>query len=127
MNIFGFGTKDLGETTLQVYFPSGLYHALPIFIDDKFEVNLEVRGLRQAITNLRALNISLGAEYNDSSDRLEIDGLIGSDLIQYIDFYAVKCMAGRALQIENKLIPFGNSEHFLYPGRVGGYLSLIHI
>ena len=32
-------------------------------------------------------------------------------------------MAGRALQIENKLIPFGNSEHFLYPGQVGGYCS----
>ena len=79
----GAGTKELGETTLLVYFPSGNYHALPIFIDDNFCVNLEVRGLRQVATNLRALNTPLGAEFSDSSDKLEINGLIGSDILQY--------------------------------------------
>lgn len=93
----GSSLKELGETILQVYFPSGKYHALPIFIDDKFVVDLEVHGLRQAISNHGALNIPLGAEYNDSSDRLEINDLLGTDLIQYIDFSSVKCMAGRAL------------------------------
>ena len=119
----GAGTKELGETTLLVYFPSGNYHALPIFIDDNFCVNLEVRGLRQVVTNLRALNTPLGAEFSDSSDKLEINGLIGSDILQYINFSTVKCMFGKALKVENKLIPFGNSEHFLHPGQVGNFDS----
>ena len=117
----GAGTKELGETTLQVYFPSGRYHALPIFIDANFCVDLEVRGLTQVVKNLRALNIPLGAEFSDSSDKLEINGLIGSDLIQYINFSTIKCMSGIALNIGNKIIPFGNSEHFLYPGQVGNF------
>ena len=119
----GAGTKELGETTLQVYFPSGRYHALPIFIDNEFNIDLEVRGLSQAVSNLRALNIPLGADLGGSSDKLEICGLVGSDIIQYINFSTVKCMSGIALNIENKIIPFGNSEHFLYPGQVGSYDS----
>ena len=30
-------------------------------------------------------------------------------------------MAGRAIEIPSGLIPFGNSEHFLYPGQVGNF------
>ena len=118
---FGLGIKTLGETTLEVHFPSGIYHALPIFIDDEFNIDLEVRGLDQAVMNLRALNFPLSAEFSGSSDKLEIHGLIGSDIIQYIDFFVVKCMSGVALNIGNKIIPFGNSEHFLYPGQVGNF------
>ena len=114
----GSGTRDLGETTLEVFFPSGKYHALPIFIDDKFHVDLEVRGLSQLIGNLKKLNYPLAADYKASSDKLEIHGLIGADVIQYIQFSTVPCMAGIALKIQDKIIPFGNSEHFLYPGQV---------
>ena len=117
----GAGTKELGEATLQVYFPSGRYNALPIFIDSNFCVDLEVRGLSQVVSNLRALNTPLGAEFSESSDKVEINGLIGSDIIQYMDFSTVKCMSGRALKVGNKIIPFGNSDHFLYPGQVGNF------
>ena len=117
----GAGTKELGEATLQVYFPSGRYHALPIFIDSNFCVDLEVRGLSQLVSNLRALNTTLGAEFSDSMDKLEINGLIGSDIIQYLDFSTIKCMSGKALKVGNKIIPFGNSDHFLYPGQVGNF------
>ena len=117
----GAGTKELGEATLQVYFPSGRYNALPIFIDSNFCVDLEVRGLSQVVLNLRALNTPLGAEFSESSDKVEINGLIGSDIIQYMDFSTVKYMSGRALKVGNKIIPFGNSDHFLYPGLVGNF------
>ena len=119
----GAGTKELGETTLLVYFPSGRYHALPIFIDTNFHVDLEVRGLSQVVRNLKALNTPLGAEYSLLSDKIEINGLIGSDLIQYINFSTVKCMSGIALKIGHQVIPFGNSEHFLYPGQIGNFDS----
>ena len=117
----GAGTKELGEATLLVYFPSGRYYASSIFIDDSFNVDLEVRGLSQAVANLRTLNTPLGADFSTTSDKLEINGLIGSDLIQYIDFSTVSCMSGKALKVGKNLVPFGNSEHFLYPGQVGNF------
>ena len=122
----GAGTKELGKTTLQVYFPSGRYHALPIFIDSNFSVDLEVRGLSRVVSNLRALDTSLSAEFGES-DKLEIDGLLGSDIIQYIEFSTIKCMSGMAFRVGSKVIPFGNSEHFLYPGQVGNFDSAYRI
>ena len=91
------------------------------FIDKNFELDLEVRDLKQLILNLKVQNIPLGADYPSNSDKVQIDGLIGSDLIQFIQFSTVPCMHGQALCIENKLSPFGNSAHFLYKGQVGGY------
>ncbi|CAL4096798.1 unnamed protein product, partial [Meganyctiphanes norvegica] len=108
----GAGTKKVGETSVQVFFPSGRFLALPIFIDKNFELDLEVRGLKQLILNLKSQNIPLGADYSSNSDKVQIDGLIGSDLIQFIQFSTVPCMHGQALCIENKLSPFGNSAHF---------------
>ena len=50
-----------------------------------------------------------------------MEGLIGNDILKHFDFRAVKCMAGRAIEISSALIPFGNSEHFLYPGQVDNF------
>ena len=36
-------------------------------------------------------------------------------------------MAGRAIEIPSGLIPYGNSEHFLYPGQVGNFDCVDHI
>ena len=52
---------------------------------------------------------------------MQIDGLIGIDLIQFLQFTTVPCMYGQAFKIANKFIPFGNSDHFLHSGQVGGY------
>ena len=47
-----------------------------------------------------------------------MNGLIGADIIQYINFETVKCMNGAALQLDTFFIPFGNFEQFLYPHQV---------
>ena len=117
----GSGTKKMGETCLTAYLPSGRYLALPIFVDPMFKLDLEVLGLKQLTRNLKALNYSLGADYPTDSDKIQISGLLGMDLIQFMQFSTVPCMHGQALLVADKLIPFGNSEHFLYNGQVGGY------
>ncbi|CAL4092461.1 unnamed protein product, partial [Meganyctiphanes norvegica] len=116
----GSGTKKLGETSVMVHFPSGRYLALPIFIDEKFNLNLEVRGLSSVMDNLNKLHIQLGADYPRNSNKINIEGLVGTDLLQFIPFSTVPCMFGQAIKIQNKLIPFGNSAHFLYQGQVKG-------
>ena len=123
----GTGTKKLGETCLKVYLPSGRYVALPLFVDSTFKLDLEVRGLQQLKQNLKDLNFTLGADYPTNSDKFQIDGLIGVDILQFIQFSSVPCMHGQALLIDKQLIPFGNSEHFLYHGQVGGYDKSPHI
>ena len=117
----GSGVKKLGETCLKVHFPSGRYLSLPIFVDQTFKLELEVRGLQQLVSNLNKLNYPLGADYPTNSDRMQIDGLIGIDLLQFMQFVSVPCMHGQAFKVANKFIPFGNSDHFLYSGQVGGY------
>ena len=58
---------------------------------------MEVRGLNKAISNLKNLKIPLVAEYGDTYDSVVVNGLIGMDLLQYINFSTIKCMNGSAL------------------------------
>ena len=64
----GSGVKKLGETTLEVHLPSGMHRALPILIDKAFKVDLEVRGFRELVQNLKDLKIPLAAEFGDVCD-----------------------------------------------------------
>merc|ERR1711888_448547 len=84
---------------------------------------MEVRGLNKAICNLKNQNIPLAAEYGNAFDNVVINGLIGADLLQYINFKTSKCMNGSALEVETGFIPFGNAEHFLYPNELSKFES----
>ena len=119
----GSGVKKLGETALTVYLPSGRYLNLPMFVDNSFKLALEVRGLQQLVQNLNQLNYSLGAEFPTDTDRVPIDGLIGIDILQFVPFATTPCMNGLALRMGDKVLPFGNSAHFLYPSQVGSFIS----
>ena len=85
----GSGYKILGENTLEVHFPSGRHLSLPILIDNEFKVNMEVRGLNKAISNFKNLKVPLAAEYGDAYDSVVVNGLIGTDLLQYINFWTI--------------------------------------
>ena len=80
----GSGHKKLGETCLIVFFPSCRYLSLPIFVDPSFKLDLEVRGLQQLVNNLKNLKYTLGADYPTNSDKIQIDGLIGIDKLQFM-------------------------------------------
>ena len=64
---------------------------------------------------------------DETSNHVPLEGLIGNDILQHFDSKTVNCMAGRAIEIPSGLIPFGNSEHFLYPGQVGNFDCVDHI
>ena len=115
----GSGVKKLGKTYLTVYLPSGRYLTLPMFVDNSFKLDLEVRGLPQIVQNLNQLQYYLGAEFPTDSNKDPLDGLIGIDLLQFVNFATTPCMNGRALRMGDKVLPFGNSGHFLHPDQVG--------
>ena len=114
----GSGHKMLGESTLEVHFPSGRHLPLPILIDSDFKINIEVRGLTNVISNFKFFKVPLAAEYGDAYDSVVVNGLIGTDLLQHINFSTSKFMNGSVLRVDTGFIPFGNSEHFLYPNQL---------
>ena len=114
----GSGLKTLGEATLEVILPSQRHLVLPLLIDRDFKVAIEVNGLKDCVQNLKNLRFPLAAEYGESCESIVVNGLIGSDIIQYIKFETSKCMHGSALRFDSGFVPFGNSEHFLYPHQV---------
>ena len=60
----------------------------------------------------------LAAEYGDSCDSIVVNGLIGTNILQYINFLISKCMNGSALWVDTGFIPFGNAEYFLYQNQL---------
>ena len=123
----GCGEKKLGETCLVSYLPSGRYLNVSMYVDPTFNLNLEVRGLQQLITNLQKLNYNLGADFTNNSDKIPIDGLLGNDIIQFIKFDTIPCMNGQAFLVSDKIVPFGNSAHFLYPSQMVGHAVNDHV
>ena len=110
----GSGVKTLNETSINVYLPSGRYLLRSILIDKEFKLDLNVRGLKPAIQNLKDNNLKLAADYDET-----IQGLIGADIIQFIkELKLVQCMHGSAFYVATGIIPFGDTNHFLHPGQV---------
>merc|ERR1712121_83770 len=115
----GGGTKSLGVVTLIISLPSGREIATPVFIDYSFDVKHEVCGLATVVKNLRAEGVNLVAEFSENSNFVPIQGIIGQDILDFIEFRKVPCMNSSALELANGLMPSGNTEHFLFPGQVG--------
>ena len=91
----GFGVKLLKEVTLEVYLPTGRYAQMPVSIDDEFKLEMNARGLKVAVKNLKKKNYQVAAYFDLSSNHVPLKGLIGNDILQHFDFRTVKCMAVR--------------------------------
>ena len=110
----GSGNKSLRETSINVFLPSGRYLLRPILVDRSFNVEMNVRGLNQSIENIKSKNFKLAANYDEP-----VQGLIGADILQFMkDLKVVQCMHGSAFHVTTGIIPFGDTNNFLYPGQV---------
>ena len=110
----GSGTKMLEETSITVFTPAGRYLTRPVLIDDSFIVDLKVRGLDKSIENIKSQGYHLAAAYDEP-----ILALVGTDVIQFIkELKMIDCMNGSAISVASGIIPFGDTNHFLYHGQV---------
>lgn len=62
----------------------GVMRPLPVLIDCLFDMKLEFSNLGQVIENLKYLSYTLAADVGSDSCVVNLQGLLGVDLIQFI-------------------------------------------
>ena len=117
----GSSKKRLKEVNLDVFVAPSKHYAMLMLIDDQFDISFDVKGLGQAVNNLKSSGHILAADYEADSDLVTVHGLIGVDVIQNLkQVKMINCMNGSAWKVSNSsgIIPFGNIQHFLYPSQI---------
>ena len=115
-NFVGSAYRDLSEVSLSVDIRDGHKEFLmPFLVERNFELKFEINSLNSALTNIeRNHALADSAFLTERGELVELDGLIGVDIIQYFtQFSLTKCMNGSAFVVNDKLIPFGNVDNFL--------------
>ena len=107
----GSGVKKLEETSVKVFLPSGHHHVIPVLVDDEFDITLNVINFEAACNNFKSNKIKLAANFEDNSNKIYLQGLIGSDILQFIrELRVVDCMNGPAYQLASGLVTFDNID-----------------
>jgi len=84
---------------------------IPFLINNEFDLSFTIEGLKEAHENI-SRSYLLQEKYN--SDYVQIEGLVGVDLIQCLgEMKLVKCLGGSALQLTTGVVPIGNIDSFL--------------
>lgn len=107
------GTKDLSEVSLLFSFPRNINMQMPVLVDESFSLQFRIYGLKDAVNNIKAQNKLADVAFDNQSQDVILDGILGIDLIQCLTFTTVPCMKGFAFDIGGSIVPFGNVEHFL--------------
>ena len=111
-------TKTLGEMPVSIQLGN---NTIPsnILVDEGLSLDFAVRHLPEAIQALRVAGYRLAADFSQiQGSTVKVDGLIGVDLIQYMEpLCQISCMKGVAWRISSGIIPFGDVASFLPPVR----------
>ena len=108
--------KTFSELCLFVNFFEGGKYPLPFLVHDSFNLNFSIDGLTSACKNI-------GSKFNliesFDSDEILLEGLLGVDCIQYLQqCNLITCLGGKAFELHNGVIPFGNIDGFLYSNQL---------
>ena len=116
----GSSERELKETTLTVGVPGGRNMPLPVLARADCNLRFRVSQLDVAWSNLLSSGYKLAEpDLVNEGDQLEIQGLIGIDIIQFFsEFEKVPCMLGAAYKVPSGLVPFGNVMHFLHGNQI---------
>ena len=115
LNTFtGSSAKSMSEVTLTVSFKKNENFQLPFLVDPTFSIDMEIPMLTEAITNLQNNNFKLANTFDQKSNKIAINCLLGVDFLQHLSqFSIIKCINGSAFLTSNGIIPFGNVSSFL--------------
>lgn len=118
----GNQNRTLKETVLEVHLRSDYKIEMPMLIDSKMSLGFEVAGLKYALKNIVDSGYKLADNHafsNQKDSFIKLDGLIGTDLIQFFSkFELIRLMNGSAFQVLEGIVPVGNVQHFLYPHEI---------
>ena len=106
--------RNLAEIAVFVDFGDGSRYQVPIYVDPNFSISYNIPSLPEAVSNIGSRYPLADENLFEKETNVELQGLIGVDIIQYMEnLKVVKCMNGSALQLNEKIIPFGDVDHFL--------------
>ena len=109
----GTRKKRLEEVVLGIQVDKDRTSHLPVLVDEDFDINLNIDHFGKVKKNLNNLKYKL-AFIDNGSDQVRVHGLIGVDIIQFVDMKMIKCMNGIAWEFPTDIPPpLGNSHHFL--------------
>ena len=89
-----FSIKDIEPVTYNVntLLDRKTEYVMPFFVDDDFGMDFKFEGISKVLRNLANLNFKFAFTHN-FSDHVQVQGLIGEDLIQYmVGAKLVDCM-----------------------------------
>ena len=96
--------KRLEEVVLDIHVDKDRTFHLPVLVDEDFDINLKIDHFGEAKKNLKNLKYKL-AFTDNGSDQVRINGLIGVDIIQFMDMKMIKCMNGIAWEFPTGIAP----------------------
>ena len=111
----GQNTKEFKQMSTGIKIGQKLVH-VPLLIDSTFKVTYEVPGLSAVINKFKQHNVKLLDDtFNDNSnfDVVEVDLLLGVDVLQHMHCYTTEKLGGACMVTEGKYAPFGNILRFL--------------
>ena len=115
----GAKKKELKQMMLDIDYSPGNTVPLPVLVDEEFDLKFHVSDFATVISNVEKLGFKLAADFDRESNLIEVNGLIGVDLIQYMKpMEVIDCMYGSAWRIPQGVIPFGNAQNFLYRSQI---------
>ena len=109
------GVKHFAEVSLNFGFLDGSGDLLvPVLVDEKFNMSFEVPSLSLAAQNLKLDHKLADSSFDECSDLVNLDGILGVDVVQCFRNFQLSFVGkGSVFAYNDKIIPFGNVEHFL--------------
>ena len=89
---------------------------VPLLVDENMNMNYKIPGMNTVINKLKSQKVSLidsSFYLNKDHENIELDMLVGIDIIQYFSFSINKMGGGFNFIIDNKVAPVGNISNFL--------------
>ena len=109
----GSGYKNLLEANIDVFTGHNKFLQNLFLIDDKLNIQFLVNGLKQAVSNVKDKGYRMAADLG-SSDNIQVQGLIGIDLISHFrNMHIINCMNGSAWSTPLGVILMGDIRSFL--------------
>lgn len=119
--------QQFTEIVLETDLGAGDTVRCPVLVSGTLDLSIRLRNLSSMLRTFRNMGCSLAGQFEEGTDLITIEGVIGLDLIQNLDpFKLVPCLGGRAFSVPSGLIPFGDLDSFIsdnIPSRDTTHLS----
>ena len=115
----GSQRKSFKQLSLGINIPDLYLIHMPMLVDDSLNLTFEVTEMNSVLKNILRHNYVLAdtsydLNFESNNDEIILEALLGSDVLQYFPTFELKsCMNGSCFFINDKVVPFGNCEHFL--------------